>query len=135
MTNSPVTLLYYDSDCPLCSREAAWLKRHDKQGRIQLRDITSISDAEVPAGCSREDLMRVLHARLPDGAIVTRLAAARAVYDAIGRGWMMRWTGWPLLRPLMEVLYTFFARHRIRIGSFLGSAKCANGTCSTGRTV
>jgi len=135
MAASPITLLYYDSDCPVCSREAAWLKRHDKSGRIQLMDIISISDAEVPAGYSRDDLMRVLHARLPDGSIVTRLAAARAVYDAIGRGWMMRWTAWPLIRPVMEELYTIFARHRIRIGGFLGASRCANGACSISRII
>lgn len=134
MSASPtVTTLYFDSDCPVCKREAAWLKQRDKHGRLALADILSLTDADLPCGYTRDDLMRVLHARLPDGIVVTRLAAARAAYDAIGRGWMMRWTGWPLFRPVMESLYTLFANNRIRIGTMLGAKRCEGGACELPR--
>lgn len=132
MTSRPLTTLYFDSDCPICSREAAWLKQRDKNDRLGLTDIKSITDADLPAGCTRDDLMSVLHARLPDGSVVTRLGAARAAYDAIGRGGMMRWTGWPIVSPVMEILYTLFARNRLRIGAFLGAARCRGDSCHVG---
>lgn len=131
---SRLTALYFDSECPICKCEAAWLKQRDKRNQLLLVDIQSLPDAGLPPGCSRDDLMRVLHARLPDGVIVTRLAAARAAYDAIGRGWMMRWTGWPLIRSVMEVLYSLFARNRIRIGSLLGAKRCEAGSCAVSRS-
>lgn len=133
MTSRPVTILYFDSDCPICRREASWLKQRDKNNRLELSDINTISDADLPAGITRDALMRVLHARLPDGSIVTRLAAARAAYDAIGRRWMMRWTAWPFIGPVMEWCYSIFARNRIRIGTFLGAARCEGGACSMRR--
>lgn len=126
--------LFYDSQCPVCNREAAWLKRHDRNNRLGLIDLATADTAELPAGLNHADLMRVLHARLPDGTIVTRLAAARAVYEAIGRGWMMRWTAWPPLRPVMEALYSLFARNRVSIGRFLGAApRCQAGSCAIDR--
>jgi len=36
----------------------------------------------------------------------------RLAYDAAGIGWVLRPTGWPMLRPLFDAGYRVFARHR-----------------------
>jgi predicted DCC family thiol-disulfide oxidoreductase YuxK len=39
----------------------------------------------------------------------------RLAYAAVGFGWVMRPTGWAPLRPLADLGYRLFARHRRRI--------------------
>jgi predicted DCC family thiol-disulfide oxidoreductase YuxK len=56
----------------------------------------------------------------------------RQAYRAVGLGWVLAPTGWPLLRPAFDALYRIFARHRVRMGRVFGRP-CAGDRCSLGR--
>lgn len=105
----PEVTVWYDSDCPLCVREIALLRRLDRRGRIDF------VDASAATGCplDQETLLSRFHARERGAAIVSGAAAFAAMWRAI-----------PLLRPLglaarfppllwlLERLYRGFLRVR-----------------------
>jgi predicted DCC family thiol-disulfide oxidoreductase YuxK len=124
----PLTLLY-DGDCPLCLREMRWLQSRDRAGRLILVDIAAPGFDAAAWGTTQQELMGVMHGVLPDGRIVRRLEVLRLAWSAVGLGWVMAPTGWPLLRWPSNAVYTLFARHRLRIGRWFGR-KCPEGTCS-----
>ena len=123
--------LLYDGECPLCVREVRlldWLNRRNRKGRLALEDIALPGfDASV-YGRSFEELMGHIHAVLPDGRLVTGMEAFRRSYKAVGLGFLFAPTGWPLLRPLFDRAYEWFARNRLRL---TGRAHvCENGRCA-----
>lgn len=63
-------------------------------------------------------LEKSIHAVLADGRIVSGMDAIRAAYRAIGLGWLVAPTGWPLLRPFFDGLYSRVARNRQAISRF-----------------
>ncbi len=101
--------VWYDSDCPLCIREIALMRRLDKRGAI---DFVAIQSG---AGCplDPDTLMRRFHARETGRPVVSGAAAFAAMWRSI-----------PLLRPLgmlaklppvlwlFELIYRGFLRIR-----------------------
>lgn len=125
--NAPIKMLY-DGLCPLCKREVRAIARHDKHGRIEPVDITSPGFDADHFGLTRAAVHKQMRAILPDGSIVTGMEAFRQIYAALGLGWLWRWTGWPILRPIFDVLYAGFAKVRPRLQSF--SRNCPDDACS-----
>lgn len=115
----------------MCAREAALLRRLDRgRGRLGLVDIAS-DDFEASAfGTTHEAVMGHIHGVMPDGTLVAGVEAFRRAYSAVGWGWLLAWTRWPVLSALADRAYTFFARHRLRL---TGRAACAEGRCGAGR--
>lgn len=101
--------LYYDSQCPLCKHEMDILGPRSR-GRLQLVDIHSDAVADE----QRDSLLRVLHLQTAEGDWLTGV-------DASVRAWShTRWGGvfgmlrWPLIRPLVDVCYSMWAKRRYR---------------------
>ena len=82
---TPIVTVWFDSDCPLCLREIALMRRLDRRGAIRFVDIQRGEDCPLDA----ETLLARFHAREGDGPIVSGAAAFAAMWRAI-----------PLLRPL-----------------------------------
>ena len=82
---TPIVTVWFDSDCPLCLREIALMRRLDRRGAIRFIDIQRGEDCPLDA----ETLLARFHAREGDGPIVSGAAAFAAMWRAI-----------PLLRPL-----------------------------------
>jgi predicted DCC family thiol-disulfide oxidoreductase YuxK len=104
--------VFYDGACPLCSREMGWLMRRLPRAGIVFDDISAAEFRSQEHGLSKEALMKQIHAMLPDGSIITGMEVFRRLYAAAGLGWLLKPTGWPLLRPLFDLLYRIFARCR-----------------------
>ena len=131
--NAAQTLVFYDGACPLCSAEMNILRRWDHAERLSLIDIAAPDYEERAWPVARADMNALLHVRLPDGRWQTGMAATRHVYRALGRGWMLAFTGWPLLSRVFDHAYAWFARHRMpisaRIGKYLGAPRCTRDAC------
>ncbi|WP_018389543.1 DUF393 domain-containing protein [Ancylobacter sp. FA202] len=107
---SAVTV-WYDSQCPLCRREIALMKRLDHRGRIAFVDLETADSCPV----DRADMLARLHAA-EEGQLYSGAAAFAAMWRQI-----------PLLRPvglaarnrhvlaLLEWSYTHFLRLRPRL--------------------
>lgn len=128
----PVLRLLHDGDCPLCAREVAFLRRRDRAGRLAFTDIAAPEFDPRPLGASREQLMARIHAVLPDGTLIDGVEVFRRCYAAVGLGWLVAPTRWPLLAPLTELAYRVFARTRLPLGRLLGR-RCVQGSCEIGR--
>jgi predicted DCC family thiol-disulfide oxidoreductase YuxK len=119
----------FDGECPLCRREINLLERRDRErGRVEFEDISKPGFDPAAYGLDAEQVMARIHAVLPDGSLVEGLEVFRRVYAAVGLGWLLAPTRWPLLRGVAEAGYRIFARNRLR---WTGRADaCESGHCT-----
>lgn len=113
--------LFVDGQCPLCAREAGMLLRMDKgRGRLAVQDITDPAFDSTSIGRTPDDTMVRIHGLLPDGTIIEGMEVIRRAYQAVGMGWVLSWTRWPIARPITDAAYRLFARSRMRICGLFG---------------
>ncbi|MEB3361310.1 MAG: DUF393 domain-containing protein [Synechococcaceae cyanobacterium] len=112
----PQLTLLYDGGCPLCLREVRLLQRRDgKRGRLAFVDINAPTyESSRLGGISYRQAMGRIHAIAADGTVLRDLEVFRRAYQLVDLGWLYAPTRWPLLRPLADALYGFWARHRLR---------------------
>jgi len=102
-----------DGMCPVCRREGDLLRWLDRgHGRLAIEDISAPGFDPAGYGTSMEKLMGQIHGVTPGGTLVTGMAVFRRAYDAVGLGWLLAPTNWPILRPIADAGYAWFARHR-----------------------
>ncbi len=119
--------VFYDGDCPLCMREIRMLRRWDKGGCIRFINIASGDFSEEDHGKSIDELMREIHGRLPDGEWIVGVEVFRQLYSAVGFGWLVRVTRWPVISHVLDWGYRVFARNRLKL-----TGRCTSETCETG---
>lgn len=122
-------MVLFDGACPLCRREARVWRRLDRgRGRIALLDLAGEEFDFAAYGLTREAAMQQIHGILPSGELVRGMEVIRRAYAAVGWGWLTAPTAWPLLRPLFDRCYRWFARNRLRItGRLWGcTERCSN---------
>lgn len=122
-------LVLYDGSCPLCSREIRHYRRLRGADRIQWLDI-SADDAPMPIDdIDRATAMARFHVRDPAGRWHGGAFGFAELWSHL-RGYrhlsgLLRTLG---LVPLLDRLYTRFARWRLR-------RRCDSETCASPTTV
>jgi len=117
-----------DGLCPLCRHEARLLERLDGgRGRLVIEDITAPGFDPGRYGATMDEVMGHIHGVTPGGEIVTGMEVFRRAYAAVGWGWLWAPTGWPVLKPIFDRLYVWFARNRLRLTG--QGDRCADGRC------
>ena len=112
MARYPLTV-FYDGACPICAREMALMKRLDRTERLSLLDFSSTGFDAAPTGLTIADLSAVIHAQWADGTVMPGVDVFRAIWDAVGLGFLSRLSRLPLVAPLMVSAYGWFARNRL----------------------
>jgi len=110
----PLTV-YYDKSCPMCSTEMHALRDRDWRGRLKLVDCSAPDFDETELrreGLHRDEVMARMHARDPEGRWLVALDAFEAIYAAAEFPAAARVWGNTRLRPLLDPLYSWIARHR-----------------------
>ncbi len=126
MPPQPFTIMI-DGDCPLCRKEGAFLMRLDRgRGRLAIIDIAAPDFEPARLGVTHDQVMGQIHGILPNGRLIQGMEVFRQAYGAVGWGWLLAPTAWPLLRPLSDAAYRWFARNRLRL---TGRTDCAGGRC------
>mmetsp|Transcript_10159 Transcript_10159/g.17716 ORF Transcript_10159/g.17716 Transcript_10159/m.17716 type:complete len:232 (+) Transcript_10159:143-838(+) len=119
--------LLYDGDCPVCIRNVEMLQRLDRQRRVDFVDIASpFYEPEEHGGVELEDAMERMTAVLSNGLIVQDMEAIRALYTAMGLGWLVAPTAWPVFRTAFDQLYQYVSSKRYTL---LGQKMC-DAACS-----
>lgn len=121
--------LLYDGQCPMCRREADWLRSRNRDGRLVFEDISAPGFDATRHGLTQGQVMGVMHGIFPDGRVVTKVEAFRQAYQLVGLGWLLAPTRWPGLRNLADWGYECFARNRVAIDGWLGGKPCETGRC------
>jgi predicted DCC family thiol-disulfide oxidoreductase YuxK len=114
--------VFYDGACPLCRREAALLRRLDRNGHIRFADITAEGFDAATVGIPFTTLMDRIHGRLADGTLVEGVEVFRRVYTAVGCGALVAPTRLPGVAQLLDLAYRLFAKNRLRL-----TGRCAPG--------
>ncbi len=108
--------VFFDGDCPLCSREVAFLRGRSSLRTVRFTDIATLGPpGQQRAGRTRDALMDRIHARLGDGTVIEGVEVFRRLYERLGWGWLVAPTRWPILRQLADAAYALFARNRMRL--------------------
>ncbi len=122
--------LLYDGECPVCKREVAFLRWLDGgRDRLLFEDITSPDFDPARYRLTVDQVMGQIHGVLPNGRVIRGMAVFRRAYDAVGMGWLLAPTNWPILRRFFDAGYQWFARNRLRLTGRGG--KCDTGRCQT----
>lgn len=116
MTSEHALTLLYDGGCPLCVREVDFLRRKDLQEAMQFVDINALDYcSESWGGITYRQAMARIHAIDADGTVLKDVAVFRAAYHLIGLGWIYAPTTWPVVGPIVDWLYSLWARYRLPI--------------------
>jgi predicted DCC family thiol-disulfide oxidoreductase YuxK len=116
--------VFYDGECPLCTREIRLLERLDRRERIRFTDIAAAGFDAASVGMTWETLMDRIHGRLPDGTLIEGVEVFRRLYAAVGLGPLVAMTRLPGVAQLLDVAYHGFAKNRLRF-----TGRCVNGAC------
>jgi len=118
-TKPPALSVWYDGDCPVCRQEVALYRRIDRHDLITWIDIVALTDAELPTGKTREELLGQVHARAADGPWQIGVDAFAAIWQRLP---VLTWFAFvfrlPSVRQIVQLAYLGFLRwqrrHRAR---------------------
>ena len=119
-------MVYYDGRCPLCRREVRFYRRLDRRGAIHWHDVSrDAGDLDCDGIGQRQALDRI-HARRPDGTIVTGAAAFVEMWKRLpGLELAAPVAGTPPALALLERGYRWFAPRRHRLSRLLAGGRRA----------
>ncbi len=80
--------VYYDGDCPVCSREVSIYRRLDRAGRIRWQNLAVDLDDSLDV----EAAFRLLHVRDSDGAMHIGFAAHLVMWQSLPGFHLLAWT-------------------------------------------
>lgn len=116
MSQNPEFIILIDGECPLCRHEANLLAKLDRgRGRLALVDIAEPDFDASKYGTTFDAVMGSIHGVLPSGALVHGMEVFRRAYAAVGWGWLWAPTGWPVLKPIFDGAYRWFAKRRLKL--------------------
>ena len=126
MASYPLTV-FFDGACPICDREIALMKRLDRRRQLQFCDFSTQEYDAASSGFATADLGAVIHARWADGSVITGVEVFRAMWEAVGLGFLARLSRLSLVEPLVLKAYAWFARNRLRLTG--RSHACVEDAC------
>lgn len=121
-------IIFFDGNCPLCLREMCSLKRHDTKNQIELIDVQDDKAMEMYPDIDKSHALSVLHG-IKDGKRLYGLDVTVAAWCLVGKHRWLRLSRLPIIKTLSDRFYLFFAKHRMKISSYLYKDQCANNVC------
>ncbi|MCM5704044.1 thiol-disulfide oxidoreductase DCC family protein [Larsenimonas salina] len=129
----PELTLFYDGACPLCVREVRHLTRLDIHGRICCEDIQQPDFSTRYPDIDPDEARTILLARDGNDHTLKGLDVTHRAWSLVGRGALTAPLRWPLVRPVADRVYLWFARNRYTISGVLTGKRrcdsCASGQC------
>lgn len=105
--------VFYDGNCPLCSREITFYRRRNGARAVEWLDVSEIGPDEVAPGLTRAAALARFHVRRRDGTLVSGGDAFRALWRALPLFMPAAvLLSLPGLRGLLNRAYNIFLRYR-----------------------
>lgn len=117
--------VFFDGDCPLCTKEINMLRSRDQHGRIQFTDIASSAFDAMALGVTQGELMAEIHGRTRDGELVKGVEVFRQLYSRVGFELSVALSRWWGVRQLLDWGYRLWAKNRLRF-----TGRCVDDVCS-----
>lgn len=113
----PQITMFHDGECPVCSYEVKLLKKLDTTNAICWVDITTDKQALAKAGISYQQAMDFIHVQDAQQNIQTGVKGFLVVWEKLPyyRKLVPIIKHVPLLLPLLEAFYRFFAKYRLQL--------------------
>jgi len=123
--------IFYDGGCPLCAAEMRHLSRRDSARKIAYEDIYAADFSARFPQIDQQAADRILHGQLADGQLIFGLDVTYQAWVLVGKRKWVAILRWPIIKPIADLTYLFFAKHRNRISKLLtGQSRC--DACSIG---
>ena len=90
------------------------LRRLDRRRRLEFEDIAAPGFDPSRYGLDQATVMGRIHGVTAGGEVVRDMEVFRTAYRAVGLGWLLAPSRWPLFRGLFDRAYAVFARNRLR---------------------
>ena len=118
--------LFYDGRCPLCVAEMTRLAALDGRRALAFEDINGEDFSRRYPSIDPVAANRVLHGWDENGSLLLGLDVSCRAWQLVGKHRWMAALRWPLIRPLADLGYRVFARHRYFFSRlFTGQPRCA----------
>jgi predicted DCC family thiol-disulfide oxidoreductase YuxK len=110
--------VYYDGDCPVCSREMTRCRALKGADAIDFIDINRDMTGLAKDGVSYEAALARLYVRDPAGALHKGVAAYAVLFEVLARyRWLAPLVRLPGVRATLDGLYAFWVARRSRTPS------------------
>lgn len=126
--------IFYDSKCPLCTKEMLSLKRQDRNNQLHLVDLHNDNVAEQYPSINVVQAIKILHG-LESGKLLLGLEVTHRAWTIVGKGYWVAPLNWPIIKPVAQRAYMLFARHRQKISNVVSTIfrleknSCDSGSC------
>lgn len=107
------------------------LKRLDEQNNIVLIDLNQPDIQQKFPNIDVDAAMNLLTAEWADGTRIYGLDATYAAWSTVGKRHWVAPLKWKLTRPICDMAYRFFVKHRVRIGGLLAINQCRTKSDTT----
>ena len=105
--------VYFDGDCPICSREIATYRRSQGSETIDWVDASRCDEAALRTGLDRASALQRFHVRGADGALISGAAAFVEIWKHLPAfNWLARIGARPRVLAALDTLYAAFLRLR-----------------------
>lgn len=118
MENKSLTL-FYDGECPFCTKEICWLQTKPNAASVIFVDISSPEFKPEAYNKTKDEFMRKIHAQCEDGSFIIGAEVFRRLYSVMGFRKTAKILSLPLISHLVDISYAFFACIRVPLGSLI----------------
>jgi len=106
-------VIYFDGACPLCRREISHYRCKEGASAIEWVDAASCDAAALGHDLSRDAALARLHARRPDGSLVSGVAAFVTIWSRLpAYRWLASLVSSRAVLTVLDVGYAAFLRLR-----------------------
>lgn len=103
--------------------EMQHLKSHDHKNAIRLIDLHSNELEKSYPFINKQSAMQLLHGQLDTGEMLYGLDVTCKAWTLVGKYRWLSMLRWPLIKPVADIGYRFFARYRETIAYILTGKK------------
>lgn len=112
--------LFYDGLCPLCEAEIVFLSRRNQRQLLTFVDINSVQFEPERVGVTCQQALLSMYGQYDDGGLIQGVTVFAEAYRRANLQTLAWIFSRPLLQPIFNVGYRFFAKHRHQISKLIG---------------